>query len=109
MSDPAGAVLLEAWQDWECPACGKETRTRPVPPNGGQFHRCPRLHGLTAPMVRAGTDCRLAAVDRGDYVGREHVQLGDDNRAYMAIETRHGSGRLDCAVLAPAAIARLHL
>jgi hypothetical protein len=103
------AVLLEAYQDWECPACGKVARTRPVPANGGQFHRCPKLHGLTAPMVRAGTDCKLVAVDRADYVGAEAVQLGDDNRAYMSIQTVHGSGRLDCAVLAPAAVARLHL
>jgi hypothetical protein len=104
-----GAVLFEAYQDWECPACGLEERTRPTPANGAQFHRCPKLHGLNTPMVRAGTDCKIVAVDRADYVGRELVQLGDDRRAYMAIQTHHGSGRLDCAVLAPAAVARLHL
>jgi hypothetical protein len=104
-----GAVLIEAYQDWECPACGKEARTRPVPPNGAQFHRCPKLHGLNAPLVRAGTDCKLVAAAREDYVAGEHIQQADDGRAYMAVRTRHASGRLDCAVLAPAAIASIHL
>jgi hypothetical protein len=99
----AGVPLLEAWQDWECPACGYEDRTRPVPPNGGRFHPCPKLHGLTAPLVRAGTDCKLAASEREDYLGDEVQQAGDDGRPYMNVTTEHADGHTDLAVFSPVA------
>jgi hypothetical protein len=107
-----GAVLLDAdryYTEWHCPACGLADRTAPMPPNASRFHTCPRLASLTAPLVRGAADCTVEAVDREDYVGGEHIQQADDGRAYMAVRTRHASGRLDCAVLAPAAIASIHL
>ena len=63
--------LLESWQDWECPNCHAADRTRPLPPEASRMHPCPALHGLTAPLVRAGTDCRVVAVERGDYLRGE--------------------------------------
>src|SRR5689334_13488304 len=98
--------LLEAWQDWSCPACGREERTRPLPPNGTRFHPCPKLHGLTAPLVRAGTDCTLRAIERGDYLRKAEQRTGDDGKPYMAVETIYGDGRNDVAVFAEPAIAR---
>lgn len=91
-------VLLDAWQDWECPACGTTERTRPLPPNGSRFHPCPGLHGLTAPLVRAGTDCKVTAVERGDYLAGEEQRTGDDGRPYMAVRTDYPDGSNDLAV-----------
>jgi hypothetical protein len=98
--------LLEAWQDWECKACGLEQRTRPQPPNASRFHPCPKLHGLTAPMVRAGTDCTVVAIERGDYLRTAEQRTGDDGKPYMAVETRYADGRNDTAAFAEVAIAR---
>ena len=95
--------LLDAWQDWRCPACGAEERTRPLPPNGTRFHPCPKLHGLTAPLVRAGTDCKLVASQREDYLGDEVQRTGDDGKPYMNVRTVHADGREDCAVFSPVA------
>jgi hypothetical protein len=103
------AVLLTVYTDWECPACGCSERTPPLPPNASRFHSCPRLHMLTAPLVRAGTDCTVTATERGDYLGGDAgaVTLGDDGRPYMNVETRYADGRNDCAVFAPVARIRL--
>ncbi len=96
--------LLEAWQDWSCPACGLEERVKPpLPPNGTRFHPCPKLHGLTAPMARAGTDCKLTASPREDYLGAEVQRTGDDGRPYMNVITEHADGHTDCAVFSPVA------
>jgi hypothetical protein len=101
-------VLLNAYQDWECPACHKTDRTGPVVPNGTRFHPCPKLHGLSAPMVRAGTDCKLVPVLRQDYVGTELVQTApEDGRPYMSLLTRYADGRNDAIVYAPTARATL--
>jgi hypothetical protein len=99
-----GVPLLEAWQDWECPnRCGAAERTRPLPPDASRFHVCPRLHGLTAPLVRAGTDCKLAASVREDYLGAEVQRTGDDGRPYMNVITEHADGHTDLAVFSPVA------
>jgi len=95
--------LLEAWQDWECPACGREDRTLPLPPNGARLHPCPKLHGLTVPMVRAGSDCTIVAHEREDYLGREIQRTGDDGRPYMNVETQYGDGHTDLAIYSPVA------
>ena len=97
-------VLLDAWQDWECPECHLTERTRPQPPNSSRMHDCPKLHGLTAPLVRAGSDCTLVAEERGDYLRHAIQRTGDDGRPYMAVRTRHGDGREDLAVFAEVAI-----
>jgi hypothetical protein len=99
-----GAVLLDAYQEWECPSCHLNERTRPLPPNASRFHPCPRLHGLNAPLVRAGMDCKVIATEREDYVGREMVQYAPgDGRPYAAIHTVRADGSNDAAVLAPCA------
>lgn len=101
-------VLLDAWVDWVCPnGCACTDRTRPLPPNATRFHTCPRLHSLTAPLVRAGTDCKVYAVERMDYLGREEQRTGDDGKPYMAVVTERADGSNDAAVFAPPAVARL--
>lgn len=97
------AVLLDAWQDWECPNCPAAERTRPLPPNASRFHACPGLHMLTAPLVRAGTDCQVIALERQDYLGSEIQQTGDDGRPYSGVHTVRADGSNDVAAFAPLA------
>lgn len=91
-------VLLDAWQDWECPNCHKAERTRPLPPEAGRFHNCPALHDLTAPLVRVGSDCKVTAVERGDYLNGEIQRTGTDGRPYMAVRTDRADGSNDLVV-----------
>ena len=99
------AHLIDAWQDWECPNCPATERTRPLPPNASRMHTCPALHSLTAPLVRAGADCRVVAVERGDYLAGEQQRTGDDGKPYMAVETIHADGHNDLTVFPGVAIA----
>jgi hypothetical protein len=100
--------LLQAYQDWFCPSCKKEDRTPPVPANGSRFHPCPKMHGLSTPMVRAGADCRHEAVLRQDYVNGELVQTApEDGRPYMSLLTLYADGRNDAVVYAPTARATI--
>ena len=96
--------LLAAEQRWVCPNCTLEQVTREVEPHT-RFHACAGLRGLTAPMVPAGMRCKVEAVERGDYVGREMVQTDGDGRPVMAVLTTRDEGT-DVAVLAPCATAR---
>src|SRR6266705_440406 len=82
--------LLEAWQDWDCPACGAEDRAKPPPPpNGTRLTPCPRLHGLTMRQARAGTDRKMTAGPGEDQVGAEGQRTRDDGRPYMSVITEH--------------------
>lgn len=101
------AFLLDAHQDWHCPNCGRSDRTPMMPANAARFHDCPRLRGLVAPLVRAGTDCKVIAVERQDYLGREQQRTGDDGRPYMAVVTQRADGSTDVAAFAAVATARI--
>jgi len=74
-----------------------------LPPHATRMHTCPALHSLTAPLVRVGTDCRVTAVERGDYLRDEEQRTGDDGIPYMAVRTDYADGRNDLAVFAPVA------
>lgn len=96
------AALIDAYTDWRCPACGKTARTRPLPPNASQMHVCPKLKGITSPMVRAGVKSKVTAVMREDYVGGDIVTLDENKRAVMSVVTERDNGQ-DVAVFAPLA------
>jgi hypothetical protein len=101
-----GVPLLTTMADWYCPNCGI-TLSAPVPPPGqSKFHVCPRLHGLTAPLIRAGVRCKVEAEERQDYLGTEVQAMGDDGKAYMAVRTTRDDGD-DLAVNAGLATLRL--
>lgn len=98
------AALLDAWTDWTCPnRCGVTDRTRPLPPNAARMHTCAKLHMLTAPLVRAGTDCKVIAVEREEYLGREIQETGDDGRPYSGVQTVRADGSNDVMAFAPLA------
>jgi hypothetical protein len=102
------AVLIEIRAELVCPNGCACREFGPLPPPGSaRMHPCPNLHGLTAPLVPAGTDCRVVAVRREDYLRGEHQRRGDDGRPYMGVVTEYGDGRNDAAVYAPAALARI--
>jgi hypothetical protein len=94
-------LLLATERHWVCPNCTVRARTTrpdaPVP-----YHACKGLRGLTAPLVPAGTRCKVEAVERQDYAGGELVQTDADGRPYMSVITTRDDGQ-DCAVLVPTA------
>lgn len=96
-------VLLQPERRWSCPNCTLEQVTHEARPHS-RFHACRGLKGLTAPMVPAGTSCKVEAVERADYVGKEHVTVDGDNRPVMSVVTTRDNGQ-DCAVFAPTAVA----
>ena len=82
---------------WSCPNCTSNALTYDdkIP-----YHPCRGLVGLMAPLVVDGTNCKVEAVERGDYVGSETVQTDGEGRPVMAIVTTRDDGQ-DCAILAP--------
>lgn len=99
------APLLSVERRWECPNCEAVKVTREGRSHT-PFHPCRGLSGLMAPLVEAGTRCKVVAVEREDYVGSERGVLVDDSgRAIMSVVTVRDDGQ-DCAVLAPSATAR---
>lgn len=95
-------LLTPPERRWECPNCAATDVTHETRPHT-RMHACGGLKGLTAPMVPAGTSCKVEAVEREDYVGDEHVQTDGEGRPIMAVVTTRNDGN-DCAVLAPVAV-----
>jgi hypothetical protein len=97
--------LLAVEHRWSCPNCTLEDVTRTPEPHT-RFHSCAGLAGLTAPMVPAGINAKVEAVEREDYIGREMVTLDGDGRPIMRVETTRDDGT-DVAVFAPCATATI--
>lgn len=97
-------LLLSREQRWTCPNCTLQQVTHDPRPHT-RFHACRGLRGLTAPMVPAGTRCKVEAREREDYVGQEMVQTDGEGRPVMSVVTTRDDGT-DCAVLAPCATLR---
>ncbi len=97
----ANVPILKPEQRWECPNCTATDVTYESRPHS-RMHTCRGLKGLTAPMVPAGTRCKVEAKEREDYIGNEVVTLDGDNRPIMRVETTRDDGN-DVAVFAPLA------
>ena len=95
-------ILAAPYHDWYCPNCGQTDRTREFRPHT-RFHVCPKLRGLTAPMLPKGMDAKVEAHDREDYIGTEDVQLAPDGSPVMSIVTTRADGTNDAMVFAPTA------
>lgn len=103
MPSPHAHLLAPPERHWECPNCDTKDVTREAQPHQ-RFHPCRGLRGgLTAPMVPAGTRCKVEALEREDYIGSEQVQL-HDGRPVMNVTTTRNDG-VDVAVFAPTATA----
>lgn len=94
--------LLKSRRHWVCPNCSLEEETGPV---SNRFHSCPGLHGLTAPMIPAGTAAKVYTTEREDYVGTEQVQM-HEGRPVMNVITERPDGSNDVVVFAPTATGR---
>jgi len=99
--------LLNAETRWECPNCDVTDVTPSLPPGAARMHVCGGLHMLSAPLVRAGTDCKVTAVERGDYLHGARQRRGEDGKPYMAVVTERADGSSDAAVFAEPAAIRL--
>lgn len=99
-------LLRVPFEDWYCPNCGLTERVEVLPPNASRFHTCPRLHMLTAPLVRANVYAKVEAEERQDYLNGEIQAAGDDGKPYMAVRTTRDDGD-DLMVNAGVARARL--
>lgn len=95
-------MVLDVETDWSCPNCDHVRRT-PTAQRHTVVHTCAGLHGLIAPLVRAGTRCKIEAREREDYVGQERPQTNALGRPIMSIVTTRDDG-VDCRVLAPVAV-----
>ena len=93
--------ILTREQRWECPNCTATDVTYEAQPHS-RFHACRGLKGLTAPMVPAGTRCKVEAAEREDYVGKEIVTTDGEGRPVMAVVTTRDEGT-DVAVFAAVA------
>lgn len=94
-------LLAPPERRWECPNCDLTSVTREHRPHT-RFHACRGLRGLTAPMVPAGTRCKVERREREDWVGKELVTLDGEGRPAMSVVTTRDDG-IDCAVFAPCA------
>lgn len=84
---------------WSCPNCTSAARTVDTKT---PMHRCREMRNLLIPLVPEGTRCKIEAVEREDYVGRELVQTDAEGRPVMAVVTTRDDGQ-DCTVYAPTA------
>jgi hypothetical protein len=98
-----GYLLPVPEQRWECPNCATTDVTHEAQPHT-RMHVCRGLKGLTAPMVPAGTRCKVEAVERQDYVGSEIFTTDGEGRPIMSVVTTRSDGT-DAAVFAPCATA----
>jgi len=81
-----------------CPNCDVRSETN----NGGtMMHVCAGLSGLSAPMVPEGSDAKVEAFRREDYLGGDLAQHDGDGKAFSHLVTTHGDGHTDVVVLAP--------
>lgn len=98
-------VLVRPVNRWYCPNCGKTDITHEAQPHS-RFHTCPKLRGLSAPMVPAGSKAKVELREREDYVNGDQVQLDPEHgRPVMSIVTTRDNGQ-DVAVFAPTATAK---
>ncbi|MFZ0324746.1 MAG: hypothetical protein WAN48_11515 [Actinomycetes bacterium] len=97
-------ILATPVRDWYCPNCGLTHQTND-PRIAVPLHPCPKLRGLMAPMVVAGTTAKVELREREDYVGTDLVQVDPElGRPVMSIVTTRDEGT-DARIFVPTAVA----
>ena len=84
--------LLDKPDEWYCPNCDVTDVTPPLPAGASRYHPCSGLHGLNAPLIRAGLRVKVEAEERQDYLNGDQQARGDDGRVYMAVRTTRDDG-----------------
>jgi hypothetical protein len=84
--------LLNRPDEWFCPNCDVTDVTPRLPPGQSQYHPCAGLHGLNAPLVRAGTHVKVEAHEREDYLNGDTQATGDNGKVYMNVEVTREDG-----------------
>lgn len=98
-------MIVTPYRAWSCPNCKQTDVTHEARPHV-RYHACPGLHGLTAPMIPAGSSAKVTAIERQDYIGSEIVTLNADKRPVMSVVTERADGSNDVAVFAATATAQ---
>lgn len=96
--------LLNRPDEWYCPNCLVTDVTAPLPPGQSRYHACAGLHGLSAPLVRAGVHAAVTATEREDYLNGDTQVTGNDGKVYMNVEVTRDDGT-DVTVFTPTATA----
>lgn len=94
--------IIGSATDWWCPKCKASDQTNEPKPHL-RMHVCPKLGGITAPMIHAGTKAKIVRHDREDYVGQELVQRDPQGRPLMSVTVERPDGSNDTIVYAPMA------
>lgn len=79
---------------WYCPNCDAEARTVDA---ALPMHKCKGIAGLTSPLILRGTNAKIEANEREDYVGDELVQTDAEGRVIMSTTTTRDDGQ-DCTI-----------
>ena len=95
-------ILQRPDRHMECPNCDLKLVVKGHDGIQPVMHPCKGLKGLQAPMVPEGTRCKVEAVEREDYVGKESLTYDGEGRPIMRVETTRDDGN-DVAVFAPCA------
>jgi hypothetical protein len=93
-------ILERGAQKWACPNCPAYAVTFG---RANRFHSCSGLAGLTAPMFLAGTEVRVTAREREDYIGDSIVTYDGNGRPVMSVVTERPDGSTDCIAFADTA------
>jgi hypothetical protein len=93
-------------QEWYCPNCDVTDVTPPLAPGESRYHACTGLHGLNAPLIRAGLKVKVEAEERADYLNGDFQATGDNGKVYMAVRVTRDEGD-DVTVFAGLAHAEL--
>ena len=97
--------LLERRTRWYCPNCDVTAVTSESRPHS-QMHTCRGLRGMVAPLIEVGTQAKVEAREREDYLGVDagKVRLDGEGRPIMSVVTTRDDGQ-DTTVFAPVATA----
>jgi hypothetical protein len=106
-----GSRVIDFHTDWYCPECNEQAQSTNTVVNGEKLrqmplHYCPGLHGLLAPMVKAGVTARLRVNYREDYTNGDLVTTDSRGKVVMGITTQRNDGE-DLIVHSPCAVLNL--
>lgn len=99
-------IILSGETHWACPNCDMQDVCS-LKPGQTRMHTCPGLKGLAAPLVPAGTKCKVESTTWEDYVVNDAtVRKDEEGRPVSAINVTRDDGN-DVVVFPGAAAVRM--